>query len=236
MEQASIYASIASTPSEEDLLAMAELAMSSMSREELTAQAMAGAAGMGFSEEVIQQYMENLSQEELESYMREALTEQLRQTYTASAAAGMESFSTAELSALLSAADEPANLSAEAYHALWERGKAELSREEQNDLWVALRDRAIERKLGHFAGRKYLATHPDEKASTPAWAGKKAAAPAKQEKPAKKAAAPAKQEKPANAMTTKEALGRIFETLVAMDKHMAATDKRLAAIEKKLAK
>ncbi len=100
MEQASIYASIASTPSEEDLLAMAELAMSSMSREELTAQAMAGAAGMGLSEEVIQQYLDNLSQEELVSYMQEALIEQLRQTYTASAAAGLESFSTSQLSAM----------------------------------------------------------------------------------------------------------------------------------------
>ncbi|MBR3555857.1 MAG: ABC transporter ATP-binding protein/permease [Oscillospiraceae bacterium] len=100
IEQASIYASIASTPSEEDLQAMAELAMSSMSQEELIAQATAGAANMGLSEDVIRQYLENLSQEELMSYMQEALTEQLRQTYSASAAAGLESFSTAELSAM----------------------------------------------------------------------------------------------------------------------------------------
>ena len=72
--------------------------MSSMSREELTAQAMAGAAGMGLSEEVIQQYLDNLSQEELVSYMKEALVEQMRQTYTASAAAGLESFSTSPVS------------------------------------------------------------------------------------------------------------------------------------------
>ena len=100
MEQASIYASIASTPSEEDLQAMADLAMSSMSREELTAQAMASAAGMGLSEEVIRQYMDSLSDEELMGYMQEALTEQLRQTYSASAAAGLENLSTAQLAAM----------------------------------------------------------------------------------------------------------------------------------------
>jgi len=100
LEQAAIYASIASTPSEEDLAAMADLAMSSMSREELTAQAMAGAAGMGLSEEVIQQYLDDLSDEELMGYMRQALTEQMRQTYSAGAAAGLESFSTTQLAAM----------------------------------------------------------------------------------------------------------------------------------------
>ena len=100
IEQASIYAGIASTPSEEDLQAMVDLAMGSMSQEELAAQAMAGAAEMGLSEEVIQQYLENLSPEELEGYMRDALMEQLRQTYAAGAAAGLESFSTSELSAM----------------------------------------------------------------------------------------------------------------------------------------
>ena len=100
IEQASIYASIASTPSEEDLQAMADLAMSSMSREELIGQAMASAAGMGLSEDVIQQYLTSLSDEELADYMRDALTEQLRQTYAASAAAGLENLSTAELAAM----------------------------------------------------------------------------------------------------------------------------------------
>ncbi len=100
MEQASIYASIAAEPSEEELQAMADLAMSGMSREELTAQAMASAAEMGISEEAIRQYMDNLSEEELAGYMREALIEQLRQTYAAGAAAGLESLSTAELAAM----------------------------------------------------------------------------------------------------------------------------------------
>ena len=100
LEQASIYASIATAPSEEDLRAMAELTLGSMSREELMSQAMAAASSMGLSEEMLQRYMENISEEELMGYMEEALVEQLRQTYAESAAAGLESLSTAELAAL----------------------------------------------------------------------------------------------------------------------------------------
>ncbi|MBR4692798.1 MAG: ABC transporter ATP-binding protein/permease [Oscillospiraceae bacterium] len=100
-EQAVLYTEIASTPSEEDLQAMAETALGSLSRAELTAQAMAAAGAMGTSEEMIRQYLDSLSDEELMGYMLEGVKEQLRQTYAASASAGMESLSTADLAAML---------------------------------------------------------------------------------------------------------------------------------------
>jgi hypothetical protein len=151
---------------------------------------------------------------------------------------------------ILALADKAEYQTAVAYHEMWELAKAELSRDDQTIVWEGLRDRSVEHKLGHFAGKKFHAAHPEIAPSKPAWAGEAKKAPAEQEKPkaakkpsAKKAApakqetkpkatkAPAKQEKPkaANDMTTKEALGRIFETLVVMDK-------RLTAIEKKIAK
>ena len=100
-EQAAVYAAIASTPTEEELAAMADMALGSLSREDMTAQAIASAGAMGASEEMIQQYLNSLSDEELRNYMRDAAMEQLRQTYAESAAAGLENLSTAELAALL---------------------------------------------------------------------------------------------------------------------------------------
>ncbi len=102
LEQAAIYASIASTPSEEDLRAIAETTLGGMSREDLIQQAlpMASAAAMGASEDMVRQYLENRSDEEILGFLTEALVEQLRQTYAASASAGLENLSTSELSAL----------------------------------------------------------------------------------------------------------------------------------------
>jgi putative ABC transport system permease protein len=102
IEQAAIYASIASTPSEEEIGAMADLALDNLSREDLIEQAMpmATAAAMGAPDEVIRQYLESYSDEEIRSLLKEALMEQLRQTYAVSAAAGLESLSTAELAAM----------------------------------------------------------------------------------------------------------------------------------------
>ena len=100
VEQAAIYATIATTPSEEDLRAMAEASLGSLGRDQLIAQASLGAASMGISEEILTQYLENLSDEELQGYMVEAVMEQLRQTYAESASAGLENYSTADLAAL----------------------------------------------------------------------------------------------------------------------------------------
>ena len=100
VEQAAIYASIATTPSEEDLRTMAENALGSMDRDMLMSQAAAGAASMGISEEILTQYLQSLSDAELQEYFVEAMMEQLRATYTESAAAGLENLSTAELAAL----------------------------------------------------------------------------------------------------------------------------------------
>jgi len=100
IEQATIYSAIASTPSEEDIAAMAESVLGAMTREQLTAQAILGAGSMGLSEDVIRQYLDGMSDEDLLSYMKEATMEQLRETYAASASAGLESLSTAELAAL----------------------------------------------------------------------------------------------------------------------------------------
>ena len=101
VEQASVYASIASAPTDEELSAMADMALGSLTREDMTAQAIASAGAMGASEEMIKQYLNSLSDEELKGYMRDALMEQLRQTYAESAAAGLEQMSTSELAALL---------------------------------------------------------------------------------------------------------------------------------------
>jgi len=100
VEQASIYASIASTPSEEDLQAMADLALAGLSREELVAQAVLSSGEMGASEDMVRQYLDSMSEEDLRAYMSGALLEQLRQTYAVSAAAGLESLSSSELAAL----------------------------------------------------------------------------------------------------------------------------------------
>ena len=100
MEQSAIYASIASTPSEEDLRAMAEATLGSMDRDQMLAQAAAGASSMGISEEMLTQYLSTLSDQDLQGYFLEAVMEQLRQTYAESAAAGLENLSTAELAAL----------------------------------------------------------------------------------------------------------------------------------------
>lgn len=137
---------------------------------------------------------------------------------------------TITVNGLLLLADKAENMNAERYHELWELGKRELSREDQSILWGELSSRSIERKLGHFAGRKYRATHPE--AAAPAKQEKKAKAkktPAKQEKP-KTAEAPAKQEKPAKAKepTQKEVLANILTTLVSMDRRLTAIEKKLA--------
>jgi len=100
IEQAAIYASIAATPSEEDISAMAESVLGPMDREQLTAQALLGAESMGLSEDVVRQYLDGMSDEDLFAYMKEATMEQLRETYAASASAGLDSLSTAELAAL----------------------------------------------------------------------------------------------------------------------------------------
>lgn len=144
---------------------------------------------------------------------------------------------------LLLIADKAESMSAEAYHELWELGKRNLSREDQALLWSELSSRSIERKLGHFAGRKYAAKHPEaaapakqEKPAAKKSAAKKSApakqeepaAPAKQEKkpaPEKKPAAPAKQEK---MPTQKEMLANILVTLASMDRRLTAIEKKLA--------
>ena len=151
--------------------------------------------------------------------------------------------------ALLALADRPECMSDVGYNTLWETAKAHLSREDHTLVWAELKARSIERKLGHFAGRKFLAKHPDIQPSAPAWAKPKAdaeAAPAKQEKKpvkAKKAAAPkaeaapAKQEKaPAKAKdpTTKQLLANMLVSMDSMSKGLAKLDARMDALEGKL--
>ena len=165
-------------------------------------------------------------------------------TTTTSATASVIPASAVSPDALVALADRAEYMTAEAYHVIWEFAKANLGREDQALVWSELKARSIERKLGHFAGKRYLAKHPDEKASAPAWAKPKADAPAKQEKPKAKVA-PAKQEKadaPAKAApkakepTQKQMLANMLLSMDRMEKALASVDKRLTAIEKKLAK
>lgn len=148
------------------------------------------------------------------------------------------------IAALTKLADDSRYMNADAYNVLWEHGKkAKLSREDLSVLWAELSSRSLERKLGHFAGRKYsrgTGVVPSEK-ELPALPEKpekpakqaKAEAPAKQEKhPVKppkaeaKAKAPAKQEK-AKDPTQKEILANILTTLVSMDKRLSALEKKV---------
>lgn len=145
------------------------------------------------------------------------------------------------IAALTKLADDSRYMNADAYNVLWEHGKkAKLSREDLSVLWSELSSRSLERKLGHFAGRKYsrgTGVVPSEK-ELPALPEKpakqaKAEAPAKQEKhPVKppkaeaKAKAPAKQEK-AKDPTQKEILANILTTLVSMDKRLSALEKKV---------
>ena len=131
-------------------------------------------------------------------------------------------------------ADKAEYMSAEAYHNLWELGKRNLSREDQTLLWSELSSPSIGRKLGHFAGRKYAAKHPEAAAPAKQEKTKAKKTPAKQEKP--KAATPAKQEKPKTdapakqekAPTQKEMLANILVTLNSMDRRLTAIEKKLA--------
>jgi hypothetical protein len=148
------------------------------------------------------------------------------------------------IAALTKLADNGEYMNADAYNVLWEHGKkAKLSREDLSVLWSELASRSLERKIGHFAGRKYsrgTGVVPSEK-ELPALPEKpekpakqaKAEAPAKQEKhPVKppkaeaKAKAPAKQEK-AKDPTQKEILANILTTLVSMDKRLSALEKKV---------
>lgn len=148
------------------------------------------------------------------------------------------------IAALTKLADDSRYMNADAYNVLWEHGKkAKLSRDDLSLLWTELATRSLERKLGHFAGRKYsrgTGVVPSEK-ELPALPEKpekpakqaKAEAPAKQEKhPVKppkaeaKAKAPAKQEK-AKDPTQKEILANILTTLVSMDKRLSALEKKV---------
>jgi hypothetical protein len=160
------------------------------------------------------------------------------------------------IAALTKLADDSRYMNADAYNVLWEHGKkAKLSRDDLSLLWTELATRSLERKLGHFAGRKYsrgTGVVPSEKELP--------ALPEKPEKPAKQAKAkavaelnreqnaankftnigeaeiakklaetPAKQEKAKKAKdpTQKEILANILTTLVSMDKRLTAIEKKV---------
>ncbi|MBP5462227.1 MAG: hypothetical protein J6Y20_08900 [Lachnospiraceae bacterium] len=148
---------------------------------------------------------------------------------------------------ILVLADDATMQTAVAYHDMWELAKAELSRDDQAYIWAELSSRSVERKIGHFAGKKFFRAHPEYTPSTPAWAGKSKAPakadpnpPAKQEKRKPKAEVPApkapEEPKPAKAKdpTTKQLLAAMTAALVNMDARNQEAAKRLDTIESTL--
>ena len=139
---------------------------------------------------------------------------------------------------LLAEAAKAENQNAEMFHELWESGKRNLSRDDQSKLWEGLKQFGVKR----FAGKKYLADHPEAKASTPNWAGKKSEG-ATESKPEKKstkksekltAEAPTPEKKstkksaPKAPATTEDALARIFAELQSINTRLGAIEKQLA--------
>ncbi len=100
--QAAIYSEIASTPSEEELQAMAAASLEGLTREDIVEQMIpAAAAEMQVPEETLRQYLGAMSDEELYAAMMTAATEKLAAAYAATASEGLEALSTAELVNLL---------------------------------------------------------------------------------------------------------------------------------------
>ena len=98
LEQANIYAEIASTPSDEELEALVSGQMAGMTREVIVEQLVpAAAAQMGASEDVIRQYLSGMSDEDLMNYVHDAILEEMKASYAAASAEGMANLSTAEL-------------------------------------------------------------------------------------------------------------------------------------------
>ena len=121
---------------------------------------------------------------------------------------------------LLAEAAKAENQNAEMFHELWESGKRNLSRDDQSKLWEGLKQFGVKR----FAGKKYLADHPEAKASTPNWAGKKSEG-ATESKPEKKST---KKSAPKAPATTEDALARIFAELQSINTRLGAIEKQLA--------
>ena len=98
LEKANLYAAIASTPSEEEIAAMAKASLDAYSRDELVEVVVAAAAQqMGMSEDTVRGYFSAMEEAELREFLLEPTVEQLRASYAASAEEGLGSLSTDEL-------------------------------------------------------------------------------------------------------------------------------------------
>ncbi len=102
LDKANLYTAIASTPSEEDILAMAQASLEGYSQEALLEMVVAAAAEqMGMPADAVRGYVSNMSEEELRAQVLQAMVEQLTAGYAASAEAGLGSLSTEELTGML---------------------------------------------------------------------------------------------------------------------------------------